>query len=66
MRWCLIIRSDTRFCGAVLGSAGCYGGCWVVNDTAGAYNFHMWALRHNRRFQSRDVVNTIDCSIVGT
>ena len=38
----------------------------MVNDIVGACNFHTWALRHNRRFLSRDVANTIDCSIVGT
>ena len=40
---------DTEYCG----------GCWVVNYITGACNFHMWALRHNRRFQPRDVANTI-------
>ena len=60
VRWfvvrCWVVPDDTEYCG----------GCWVVNDIAGACNFHMWALRHNRRFLPRDVANTIDCSIVGT
>ena len=51
---CWVVPDDTEYCG----------GCWVVNDIAGAGNIHMWALRHNRRVQPRDVANTIACSIV--
>ena len=53
---CWVVPDDTEYCG----------GCRVVNDIAGAGNIHMWTLRHNRRFQPRDVANTIACSIVRT
>ena len=68
MRWCLVIRSDTRFCVAVTGSAARYGVFWWLlggKRHCRSLEFHTWALRHNRRFLSHDAANTIACSIVG-